>query len=30
LQHAMLAPGTAAGETEPHLKRMMYELIYTF
>ncbi|MBZ5720371.1 MAG: putative porin [Acidobacteriia bacterium] len=30
LQHAVLAPGTSAGQTEPHLKRMQIDLIYTF
>jgi hypothetical protein len=30
LQHAVLAPGTAVGTVEPHLKRMQFDLIYTF
>ena len=30
LQHAVLAPGTSAGQTEPHLKRMQIDLIYSF
>ncbi len=30
LQHAMLAPGIAPGEQEPYLKRMQFDLIYSF
>jgi hypothetical protein len=30
LQHAALAPGTVLGTTEPHLKRMQIDLIYSF
>jgi hypothetical protein len=30
LQHAVLAPGTTPGTTEPHLKRMQFDLIYFF
>jgi hypothetical protein len=30
LQHATLAPGTTLGEAEPYLKRMQFDLSYTF
>lgn len=30
LQHAILAPGTTAGEQQPYLKRMQFDLIYSF
>ncbi len=30
LQHAILATGTTAGEQEPYLKRMQFDLIYSF
>jgi hypothetical protein len=30
LQHAALGPGVTAGQTEPNLKRMQFDLIYTF
>ena len=30
LQHAILAPGVAPGEQEPYLKRMQFDLIYSF
>ncbi len=30
LQHAILAPGVTAGEQEPYLKRMQFDLIYSF
>ena len=30
LQHSVLAPGTSAGQTEPYLKRMQIDLIYSF
>jgi len=30
LQHAILATGTTAGEQEPSLKRMQFDLIYSF
>ncbi len=30
LQHAALATGTKAGEQEPYLKRMQFDLIYSF
>jgi hypothetical protein len=30
LQHAVVASGTPAGQTEPNLKRMQFDLIYTF
>jgi hypothetical protein len=30
LQHAILATGTTAGQQEPYLKRMQFDLIYTF
>jgi hypothetical protein len=30
LQHATLATGTTAGEQEPYLKRMQFDLIYSF
>ena len=30
LQHAVLATGTAAGQQEPYLKRMQFDLIYSF
>jgi len=30
LQHAVLAAGTTPGEVEPHLRRMQFDLIYTF
>jgi putative porin len=30
LQHAILATGTAAGQQEPYLKRMQFDLIYSF
>ncbi len=30
LQHAILAPGLTPGEVEPYLKRMQFDLIYSF
>lgn len=30
LQHAILAPGIAPGEQEPYLKRMQFDVIYSF
>jgi Putative porin len=30
LQHAILATGTTAGEQDPYLKRMQFDLIYSF
>ena len=30
LQHAALGPGVLAGQTEPNLKRMQFDLIYSF
>jgi len=30
LQHAVLATGTTAGQQEPYLKRMQFDLIYSF
>jgi hypothetical protein len=30
LQHAILATGTTAGQQEPYLKRMQFDLIYSF
>ena len=30
LQHAILAPGVTAGEQEPYLKRMQFDLLYSF
>ncbi len=30
LQHAVLATGTSAGQQEPYLKRMQFDLIYSF
>ena len=30
LQHAVLATGTTAGQREPYLKRMQFDLIYSF
>lgn len=30
LQHAVLAPGITVGQQEPYLKRMQFDLIYTF
>ncbi len=30
LQHAALATGTTAGQQEPYLKRMQFDLIYSF
>jgi hypothetical protein len=30
LQHAILAPGVKPGEQEPYLKRMQFDLIYSF
>ena len=30
LQHAILAPGVAPGEQEPYLKRMQFDLLYSF
>jgi hypothetical protein len=30
LQHAALASGTTPGEVEPHLRRMQFDLLYTF
>lgn len=30
LQHAALATGTVPGDVEPHLKRMQFDLMYTF
>jgi hypothetical protein len=30
LQHATFAPGTVVGTEEPHLKRMQFDLIYSF
>ena len=30
LQHAILAPGVTAGEQEPYLKRMQFDVIYSF
>jgi hypothetical protein len=30
LQHAILATGNAPGTEEPHLKRMQFDLIYSF
>jgi hypothetical protein len=30
LQHAILAPGITAGQQEPYLKRMQFDLIYSF
>jgi hypothetical protein len=30
LQHAALGPGVLPGQTEPNLKRMQFDLIYTF
>jgi len=30
LQHAILAPGISAGEQEPYLKRMQFDLTYSF
>ena len=30
LQHAVLASGTTVGQEEPHLKRMQFDLIYSF
>lgn len=30
LQHAVLGPNVVAGQTEPHLNRMQFDLIYTF
>lgn len=30
LQHAVLATGTASGQEEPYLKRMQFDLIYSF
>jgi hypothetical protein len=30
LEHAIVAPGTSAGTIEPWLKRMQYDLIYSF
>ena len=30
LQHAILAPGKKPGQVEPYLKRMQFDLVYTF
>jgi hypothetical protein len=30
LQNAILAPGVLPGQTEPYLKRMQFDLIYSF
>ena len=30
LQHAILAPGVTAGEEDPYLKRMQFDLLYSF
>jgi hypothetical protein len=30
LQHAILAPGITAGQQEPYLKRMQFDVIYSF
>jgi hypothetical protein len=30
LQHSLLAPGITPGDTEPYLKRMQFDLLYSF
>jgi hypothetical protein len=30
LQHSLLAPGLTAGELEPYLRRMQFDIVYSF